>query len=62
MESKDSIAGIESKFEGRDLEIIRGIANGKSFVDIAEELNVSRQYITKHFADKIKPRLARMMA
>ena len=62
MEMKDSIAGIESRFEGRDLEIIRGIANGKTFVDIAEELNVSRQYITKHFADKIKPRLARMMA
>lgn len=62
MESKDSITEIESKFEGRDLEIVRGIANGKSFVDIAEELNVSRQYITKHFTDKIKPRLARMMA
>ena len=62
MESKDFMSRIESQFNGRDLAIIRGIAKGQSFVEISDELNVSRQYVTKHFADKIKPRLARMMA
>lgn len=61
-ESTDTMDSILSQFEGKDLAIVSGIASGKTLVEIGIELDISRQYISKHFNDRIKPRLERMMA
>lgn len=62
MESANTMDYIISQFEGRDREIVSGIAAGKTLVEIGIELDISRQYISKHFNDRIKPRLAKAMS